>query len=403
MRWFVVADGTYPGSMPLFDDKVRTDSRLGRRTESIFGFLDRVNRPEFAVVRDLMNGWFERFPAEAHADLRARFRSDDPGQSLGAFWELYLHGLFRARGYTLKRDPEVPGTSRRPDFLVIGEGGEFYLEATTVGYSKDEMAARRRRNVVLDLVDEAQNPDFWVTIQVPGEGRKTPSRRDIVPKLEAQLNSLDWATVVNSDGAQPEFDLHARDWVLHFRVHARDEALRGDPLFPMIGMGPSWAGYVDERQYIESDLRAKSTRYGRPDKPFVIGALCLRDFATDESIEQALYGPQVIRVPVVDGTGSIGDAEAARDPHAFWQWGQEQRATRVSAVLTARHINPWVLLEPHLTLWKNPWASLPLEVELPFRTATGNLKQNRLEFADATAEARDILGLHDGWPAPPSE
>jgi hypothetical protein len=38
MRWFVVADGAYPGSMPLFDDKVRTDSRLGRRTESIFGF-----------------------------------------------------------------------------------------------------------------------------------------------------------------------------------------------------------------------------------------------------------------------------------------------------------------------------------------------------------------------------
>jgi len=42
-------------------------------------------------------------------------------------------------------------------------------------------------------------------------------------------------------------------------------------------------------------------------------------------------------------------------------------------------------------------------VELPFRTATGNPKQNRREFADATAEARDSLGLHDGWPAPPSE
>ncbi len=83
MRWFVAADGAYPGSMPLLHDKARTDFRLGRRTEGIFGFLDRVNRPELAVVRDLMNGWFGRFPAEAHADLRARFRSDDPGQSLG--------------------------------------------------------------------------------------------------------------------------------------------------------------------------------------------------------------------------------------------------------------------------------------------------------------------------------
>jgi len=86
-------------------------------------------------------------------------------------------------GVTAKRDPEVPGTSRRPDFLVSGEGGEFYLEATTIGYSKDEMAARRRRNVVLDLVDEAQNPDFWVTIQVPGEAAR-PHRAATRPKLE---------------------------------------------------------------------------------------------------------------------------------------------------------------------------------------------------------------------------
>jgi hypothetical protein len=100
---------------------------------------------------------------------------------------------------------------------------------------------------------------------------------------------------------------------------------------------------------------------------------------------------------------AVGDAEAARDPHGFWQWGEEQRATRVSAVLSARHINPWILLEPHLTLWKNPWASLPLDVDLPFRTAMGNLKENRIEFAEATVVARDVLRLHDGWPAPLSE
>ena len=46
----------------------------------------------------------------------------------------------------------------------------------------------------------------------------------------------------------------------------------------------------------------------------------------------------------------------------------------------------------HLTLWKNPWASLPLEIELPFRTAAANLDQNQLEFAGATARARDGLG-----------
>jgi hypothetical protein len=164
-----------------------------------FGELKCEGQGVAAVAVGAWGGLLTSRPAHAGA---LELTGPDPAQSLGAFWELYLHELFRALGYTLERDPEVPGTSRRPDFLVIGEGGEFYLEATTVGHSKDEMAARRRRNVVLDLVDEAQNPDFWVTINVPGEGRNTPSRRDIVPKLEAELNSLDWAAVVSSGGCR---------------------------------------------------------------------------------------------------------------------------------------------------------------------------------------------------------
>jgi hypothetical protein len=57
-----------------------------------------------------------------------------------------------------------------------------------------------------------------VTINVPDEGKTTPSRRDIIRPLEAQVSSYDWATVASS-GTLPEFELQARDWKLRFRVH----------------------------------------------------------------------------------------------------------------------------------------------------------------------------------------
>ena len=51
-------------------------------------------------------------------------------------------------------------------------------------------------------------------------------------------------------------------------------------------MGPTSAGTVDERAPIERSLRDKASRYGKPDKPYVVAALCLRAFVTDQSIQE---------------------------------------------------------------------------------------------------------------------
>jgi hypothetical protein len=53
-----------------------------------------------------------------------------------------------------------------------------------------------------------------------------------------------------------------------------------------------------------------------------------------------------------------------------------------------------------LTIWTNPCAALPLQVELPFRTVTGDRDKGRLVATQGSASARDVLGLHDGWPHP---
>jgi hypothetical protein len=387
--------------MLLFDDIERTDSRVGKRSESLFVFLNRVERPEFARVRDLMEAWYARYPAESHTDIRARFRDGDPQQALGAFWELMLHELHLGLGFALDRDPVVPGTTKRPDFLATRGDAAFYLEATIVGYPDDEMARRRRRDLVLDFADEAFSPDFWVNIKVPVEGQTTPAKSQIKQPIEDWLAGLQWSAGEASPGSAPEFELRVRDWVLRLRAYPRTESLRGDPDFPTIGMGPSWAGTVDERAPIERSLREKASRYGKPDKPYVVAALCLRDFVTDQAIQEALYGPRALRMPVMGGVAQQARAEVVRDPRGLWQWGQNQRATRVSAVLSASHLNPWLIANANPILWKNPWAMRPFAEQLPFKTVVGDLDANELVVTEPTADAREILGLPEGWPYEP--
>jgi hypothetical protein len=392
--------------MPLFDDIVRTDSRLGSRTESQFRFLNRVDRPEFAAVRQLVEAWFDSFPPEARADLRERFRSDDLGQSLGAFWELYLHEIHRQLGYVLERDPEVPGTTKRPDFLAKRGDTAFYLEGTLVGYSDPEMADRRRQDGVLELVDEAFNADFSLSVQIKVAGRTAPARSEIVPRIEAWLSSLARTSATRADASsdqRPEFELRARDWFLNLRANPKPEAKRGDPTFPTVWtVRRPRGGAVDERRQIEMDLRDKASRYGRPDLPYVVAAVCLRDLAQERDIEGALYGPEVLRVPIRRGVGDVGDARIDRTPRGLWQWGEDQRATRVSAVLTDIHINPWLVARSNLTLWKNPWAAKPLTADLPWRTVRGDLEQNRLVVEEGTRLPRDVLWLAETWPYPSS-
>jgi hypothetical protein len=128
---------------------------MGRRAEGRYTFLNRTARPYFVATRDMLEEWFAHLPPEGQSGLRSRFRADNPGQHIAAFWELYLHEVHRRLGYELEYEPELPNTSRKPDFLVHRGDERFYLEGTIVIHSKQELAFERRRGTLLDLVDEA--------------------------------------------------------------------------------------------------------------------------------------------------------------------------------------------------------------------------------------------------------
>jgi hypothetical protein len=66
----------------IFGDFERTDAAPAYDTESSYHFLNRAARPQWELVRDLVEDWFSEYPEDAQADVRNRFQDDDYGQHM---------------------------------------------------------------------------------------------------------------------------------------------------------------------------------------------------------------------------------------------------------------------------------------------------------------------------------
>jgi hypothetical protein len=390
----------------LFDPRCRTDSSPARYSESAFGFLNRVDDPAFEAVRVLLQNWFDAYPADHQAELRSRFRARSQRQVASAYWELYLHELHRRLGFEITIHPEVTGTTRRPDFRVEQPGMAFYLEGTVIADSDEELERRRREAVVMDMINETRNDHFSLSMEWKRDATTMPRTKEVTGKIEAWLACLDrkrererhkdsgWDDSRPSPASAQVIEFGG--WAVSLTAYPRtypgpDQDRR------IIGSGPTRGGFVDCVTPILGTLKHKASRYGKPDLPYVIAPGLMLDFGDLDDLEQALYGPETHRVTWSYDTGVVG-AIPGRDPRGLWQWGREQRGTRVSAVLGVQAPYPYSVVSAEPSIWHNPWSARPLEYEYPFTTIRGNLSENRLERIPASRVAHRIFGLPAHWP-----
>lgn len=117
--------------------------------ESIFDYVDRMAGPLWANVREHLNDWVYRYPAEHRPELLGRLKSrSDPVDFYAAYWELFLYHLLARSGYEVVCHPDVPGTSKKPDFRASRDGAAVYVEAKLVGDSAAERRRQRERDEV---------------------------------------------------------------------------------------------------------------------------------------------------------------------------------------------------------------------------------------------------------------
>ena len=95
--------------------------------------------------------------------------------------------------------------------------------------------------------------------------------------------------------------------------------------------------------------------------PYLLAVLALGDHVRERDVEQALLG-------------------AGAHDHAVWHGPGGPCNTRLSGVLVARGLrstDPFAAAAEAPTLWRNPWALLPLATALPWREAAGAARAGR--------------------------
>lgn len=111
---------------------VPRDSRPIGLRESTFDFLQRSSRLDVIQRSEWLQEWVHLMPSYAQPELVRRLKDD--GTFMGAYFEVQLNGIFRNFGCDVVYEPVIEGTDKKIDFLVCGDDGDFYVEATVCGY-----------------------------------------------------------------------------------------------------------------------------------------------------------------------------------------------------------------------------------------------------------------------------
>ena len=327
--------------------------------------------------------------------LRTAFRSRLPGQHHAAWWELYLHELFVRMGYEIDVHPALPDSSKRPDFLLRRNGAQFYLEAVVVSSGVVTSGRRSAPPWMLDAVNHAANPNFFVRlVEVAKRGEHQLKRKEIVDPLESWLDSEDpdeAAESLERGDNLPMETIRCRGWEIVFEAWPKKKKAREKPRRRLLGIGPMQAGGVNDIEQLRSTLKGKAGRYGRPAIPFVIAVQCRSAFVEPLDIEQALFGSEAFDVPV----NGKSQARLYRQRNGFWVSTAGPQNQRISAVLTAVGLHPANVGKAAPCVWVNPWANHPLEMSWPFSSFTAT-DEGQILHQDTAPDM--LFDLPADWP-----
>lgn len=353
--------------MTLFDDRPRERSGGLKPGESKATWLREFVGEEAHQSRENLEEWFAEIPTPDRDEIRARLLSGDDAGYRSALSELFLHHVFRGEGYRVEIHPEIPGTTRRTDFVVSGSSGTTYIEVRSVSRGAGPAAEEARLATMKKELNKVQTKDFllmlsWDLIErVP---RMSEVRRDVE----------EWLSGLDPDSIDPEnlptFPVESEGVIFELAAIPKKLDARDDWAEQLVAVEMGPVRIVPGRERIRRALREKAGKYGRIGSPFVI-ALVSEDLAVAvEEAMEAMYGSSVADV-WLDSEGVVRSQERRRQDGFFGMSPNGPKNTRVSAILFVRKLTPWAPELAEMAILHNPLAEFPLpQGALPVREFT---------------------------------
>ncbi|WP_262031052.1 hypothetical protein [Microvirga sp. Mcv34] len=332
----------------------------------------------------------ERYPAAERDALVARIRTER--SHVEAVFELFVHEwCLRAGMRVVAVEPAVPGTGRRPDFLVEANGTPFYLEcAVARGESDADAAVRSRREDVLRAIDAINSPDFLLGVEVEGAPENPVRVRALTDRIVRWLGGLDHAAIAAAHPDEvPLYEDHLEGMLLSLRPIAR-QGTRGDGAGRATGILSDGIRTAAPWVTIREPLIRKAGHYGTPELPLVVALNMLdRDARLEHAIE-GLYGTEAWEEYMHGGGRPI------RLPDGVWNGPRGPQCTRLSAVLIADRLGPWTLGQRNAMFVENLWAARSAHV-IDFRVMAWRRDGESLRRQDGIS-LQEIFDVPAGWP-----
>lgn len=359
--------------MGIFDDVPRAYKGPARYGENRFSFINRSGRATVGAVRKVLEEWFTRYPNAAQPLLRRRFRHEFDS----AFFELFIHEwLLRARAQ-VQVHPEVPNSTRKPDFLASFPGiGSVIVEAVEASDESTREAAKSARLATLyEEVDKLRSPDFFVGLQtISNPSNRQPPARKLRAFLARELRLLDADHVeaeiaASGERALPRLRFQDGDFKIIAVVIPKRREARGKSNARLLGSFPVETRWGGTGGAIKDALQRKAARYGAVPWPYVIAVNVTSKwgFHRDDTA-RALFGVQDSEI-----SGASAKIKLAKGSDGLWVGPRGPRNKKVSAAITT-FVTPWNLPHARLCIYFNPFAvSQAMTFPWPCDTATTTL------------------------------
>jgi hypothetical protein len=385
--------GAGDGSAKLFEAHPRTRTEPLGRGDDLFEFYDTCARHGYDEFRSIVNAWLAEMPTEARAELITRMRNGGNREFQSALCELAVHAFLVRSGYKVVLHPDVPGSTKHPDFAATDQEGNVvaYVEVTTVNPPDAQAAELNRENPVYNAIDAAKLPaGSCLGYRLVRAGKSSPPLRRLVADVERWARENEEAAKLGEVSGR----FTAGDWEIELDLYAGGSS--SEPSSKAIGAADMRGGLITPHKDLRGALDEKSDRYGTPDAPYLIVVADAKDqlFGKDSTklaITEAVLGDEIVKV-------QDGNAIIARAKNGFWHGPRGARNRHVSGVLLLPGTGLWRLREekgqPILAI--NPWADRPLPKGLK-ALRRFEAKDDKWVLQDGEMFA-NVLGMPDPWP-----
>lgn len=362
---------------PVFDEKTRTNGLPRRNSSPTFEFLNNASGRPWQQERELIQEWMNHLPddEDTYFDIRKRFRSGKDNQFNSAYLELYLHEALLRAGYSITIHPQIPGSSKHPDFLVTRGDTKFYLEAIVPAINAKTISLSNRRNVLLDAINDLSHDSFKLALLDVRGSTNNPSSKKFKAEIKNWLDTL-CVDEIRRNKNYPHKLFSFDNWSLELEAWPKSPS---DKSHRSIFMTFS-SGVEKYSEDIYRALSKKNSKYGKFDAPYVIavGIFTFGD-ADHFYITKALY-------------------ETREKMGGFFGKPGEWKHQGLSGVLLVDQLSPHHFhSRTTTTLWLHPTANRPLieSIDIPL-TVMRKTEEGFIE--EPGVSGTEFFGLSEDWP-----